>query len=447
MKRVLPLFLYGIILTMLALFIVSPGHMEEQHLPFFSILNAAMITVGTSWVLKSTLFLVLSPWYSSVWTQKKRRLPVATYRPLVSAIVPAWNEEVGLVPTIKTILASTYRPLEIVVVNDGSTDSSDARMRAFLEKYERTMQGSERYVPIVYHYQHNGGKGSALNTGIGLAHGEIIVTFDADSVIHAEAIEHFVSYFADPHVMAAAGNIKVGNTKTLLGTIQGLEYMFGFHLKKAEALLGVVFVIGGAASAFRKEVFVRLGGYHTGTLTEDMDFSLRIQEAGMKIVYVPEAIVHTEGPTSLNGLLKQRLRWKRGRLEAFQMHRRFFFGRQQGINKPFFWIVLPLVILEDIESILGAIFTLLLYLLSALTHDFSVLLATIFVVAITFVLQFSEEKAFRKPSFFLLAPLVWFFFHLVTFVELHSLFKALWTFYRKREVTWQKWQRTGVADS
>jgi len=223
--------------------------------------------------------------------------------------------------------------------------------------------------------------------------------------------------------------------------------MFGFHLKKAEALLGAVFVIGGAASAFRREVFMKLGGYHTGTLTEDMDISLRIQEAGMKIVYVPEAIIHTEGPTTLHELLKQRLRWKRGRVEALQMHKSFFFSTQKGPNKLFFWVILPLVILEDIEGILGAVFTILLYILSFFTHDFTVLLSTLFVVAITFFLQFSEERPYRKFSYFLLAPIIWYLFHLVTFVEIHSLFKALWTFYRKQEVKWQVWKRTGVADS
>lgn len=447
MKIVLYVLLYAAVIAMLVLFFFFPASMEQSNIPYFSTINLAMIIVGTSWVLKSTFYLLLSPWYSYIWTRRKRRFAHRNYRPLVSVIIPAWNEEVGLVATVKTILASTYRPLEIVVVNDGSTDRSDAIMREFIHKYETRLRGSQRYVPIIYHYQENGGKGSALNAGISLAHGEIITTFDADSVIHEEAVQHFVEYFADPEVMAAAGTIHVGNTKTLLGTIQGLEYLFGFHLKKAEALLGVVFVIGGAASAFRKEVFDRLGGYHTGTLTEDMDLSLRIQEAGMRIVYVPEALVHTEGPTSLRGLLKQRLRWKRGRIEAFADHKHSFFSFKKGINRAFFWIVLPLVIFEDIQAILGVSFMILLYVLSFMTLDFSILLATLLIVAITFVLQFSEEKHYRKFSYFILTPIVWFLFHLVTFVELHSLFNAYWTYIRKREVKWQVWKRTGVADS
>lgn len=128
------------------------------------------------------------------------------------------------------------------------------------------------------------------------------------------------------------------------------------------------------------------------------------------------------------------------------MHRESFF-RAHGSNKPFFWIILPLVVLGDLEIILGAAYILLLYFYSFLYHDFSLLLLTLVISTITFVLQLSEERYFRKFSYFALAPLFWFFMHLTIFVELEALIKARYTFYRKREVKWQKWQRTGVADS
>jgi biofilm PGA synthesis N-glycosyltransferase PgaC len=445
-KFILSLFLYAILIAMIVTTILMPDNLQKNQPAYFHYFSIFIITIGVIWVTKSTFYMMLAPWYSYVWTKRRRYFARRNYRPLVTVIIPAWNEEVGLVSTLKTILANSYRPLEIVVVNDGSTDNSDSVMRAFIQKYQMSVGGSSNYAHVIYHYQPNGGKGTALNTGIALSHGEIIVTFDADSVIHEEAIAHFVSYFADPDVMAAAGNIMIGNTKTILGFIQSIEYFLGFQIKKAEALLGIVFVIGGAASAFRRIVFTRMGGYDTGTLTEDLDLSLRIQEAGMRIVYVPEAIIHTEGPTSLNGLRKQRLRWKRGRIEAFHMHRSSFF-RMKGRNKLFFWIVLPLVIFGDVEIVLGTIYILLLYFYSFLYHDFSLLLLTIAISTVTFFLQLSEERYFRKFSNFLLTPLFWFFLHLTIFVELDSLFKALYTFYRKREVKWQKWQRTGVADS
>ncbi|MEO9028582.1 MAG: glycosyltransferase [Ktedonobacteraceae bacterium] len=443
-KFLLLLFLYSMLIAMIFCAIRYPGNIGYTNFKYFYI---AMLFMGFTWMMKTVFFTLLAPWYTHIWARRKRYFAQRNYKPLVSVIIPAWNEEVGLVSTLKTILASSYRPLEVIVVNDGSTDRSDEFMRAFLQKYQNNLGGLPNYVPVIYHYQPNGGKGVALNTGIVLSHGEIIVTFDADCVVHEDAVKHFVSYFADPEVMAAAGNIRIGNTKTILGFIQGLEYYMGFQTKKAEAVLSIVFVIGGAASAFRREVFAKLGGYHVGALTEDIDISLRIQEAGMRIVYAPEAIVHTEGPTTLRSLLTQRLRWKRGRIEAFSMHKSSFFSRKKGSNKPFFWIILPLIILEDIEFFFGAAYIIMLYVYSIMAHDFSILLLNITLATFLYTIQFTEDKQYRKLSYFLLSPLIWFLFHLVTFVEINAHIKALYTFFLKREVKWQKWQRTGVADS
>jgi biofilm PGA synthesis N-glycosyltransferase PgaC len=443
-KALLYIFLYGILIAIIGATHLIPVNLQRDQLPFFHFVFICIIITNILWIVKTVVFTLLAPWYTSILEWRRRTCTVDNSRPLVSTIIPAWNEEVGLVSTVKTLLISSYRPLEIVVVNDGSTDGSDEKMRAFIQEYQSTMEGSSSYVPIIYHYQANGGKGSALNTGISLSHGEIIVTFDADSVVHKHAIQHFVSYFADPGVMAAAGNIKIGNTKTILGLIQSLEYCIGFQLKKTEALFGIVFVIGGAAAAFRREVFQRLGKYNVGTLTEDLDISLRIQEAGMRIVYVPEAIVHTEGPTTLQGLLKQRLRWKRGRIEALNAHRSSIFNRKKGARKPFFWIVLPMILVEDIQSMFGALYVILVYAYSLLTLNFSLLLLNIVVTGAILLFQLSEDRHLRELLYILLIPISWFLLHFVTFVELNAFCKALYTFCRKREVKWQKWQRTGV---
>ena len=443
-KTSLYIFLYGVLIAIIAGTYLIPANLQKDQLPFFHIVFICIIITNGLWILKTVVFTLLAPWYIHILERRRQTCTLHNFKPLVSTIIPAWNEEVGLVSTVKTLLISSYRPLEIVVVNDGSTDKSDEKMRAFIQEYQLHLEGSPNYVPIIYHYQPNGGKGSALNKGISLSHGEIIMTFDADSVVHKHAIQHFVSYFADPDVMAAAGNIKIGNTKTILGLIQSLEYCIGFQLKKTEALLGTVFVIGGAAAAFRREVFQRLGRYNVGTLTEDLDISLRIQEAGMRIVYVPEAIVHTEGPTTLHSLLKQRLRWKRGRIEALNAHKSSLFSRKQGSRNFFFWIVLPMILVEDIQSLFGALYVILVYTYSLLTLNFSLLLLNIVVSSAILLFQMSEDRHFRELLYILLIPISWFMLHFVTFVELNAFCRAFYTFYRKREVKWQKWQRTGV---
>jgi poly-beta-1,6-N-acetyl-D-glucosamine synthase len=435
---------------MILLLLLNVRQREGNQL-FILVMSYGMILVAGIWFSKYVVYLLLSPWYEFSVIHIKQRLhrqqmQQTYYNPLVSVILPAWNEEVGLVNTIKTVLANNYRPMEIVIVNDGSTDKSDEVMRAFIRKYDRAMLGTSQYIPMLYHYQPNGGKGSALNTGIRLARGEILVSFDADCAVHEDCITHFVSCFTNPAVMAVAGNIKIGNTRNIIGVIQSLEYIFGFHLKKAEALLGTVFVIGGAASAFRKEVFTRIGGYNPRMITEDMDISLRIQEAGMKVAYAPEAIVHTEGASNLRGLFKQRLRWKRGVIEALIFHRSSFFRPDKGLNKLFFWVALPLVVVEHATLSLGLIFAISLYLYTFLFHDVTMLLVTVFMVTITFCIIFTGDEHYRKPSYLLLAPILWYLFHITAFVEVFSQFIAIWTLYRKRDVRWQKWQRKGVVD-
>ena len=129
------------------------------------------------------------------------------------------------------------------------------------------------------------------------------------------------------------------------------------------------------------------------------------------------------------------------------MHKSSFFSREKGMNKPFFWIVLPLVVLEDVEMVLGATYIILLYLYSLLNHDFSYLLSIIAIVTVISFLQLSDDRYFRKFSSLLLAPVVWFLLHIKMFIDLFSFIQALYTFYRKREIKWQKWERTGVADS
>lgn len=448
MKKIL---LYILLYTMLIGMILSAIFIQPRpfnHPTFYSTMYILLILSGVG-APKQLLFLVLAPWYPLRCIRNKRRFAHWNYKPLVSVIIPACNEEVGLLATVKTILASSYYPLEIVVVNDGSTDRSDAMMRAFLAKYQASMSDipQHKYIPIYYHYQPNGGKGSALNCGIALAHGEIIMTFDADSAVHQDAIQHMVAYFADPQVMAAAGDIKVGNTRTILGTVQDLEYMFAFYTKRAEALLGTIVVIGGAFGAFRREVFEELGLYHAGTLTEDIDLTFRIQEAGMKIIYTPDSLVHTEGPTTLRSLLKQRLRWKRGRIEAYHMHKDFFFGLQKKLNRPLFWLLLPMVVVEDFAYICGALFTLMLYIYSFLTLNFIMLLSISFVCAVIYVLLFIENASYRKPVYLITLPITWFLMNLVMFAEQYAIIMAYWTFFSKREVKWQKWKRTGVVDS
>ncbi|MBI2120900.1 MAG: glycosyltransferase family 2 protein [Parcubacteria group bacterium] len=449
--------LYAFTLGIIAsVFYLAPNERND-----FPIFRSFIIVFATILLVKYFIYMFLSPWHdvAVLWREKKKerrsekqrwskQSATATAAPRVSVIIPAWNEEVGLLTTVKTILASTYRHVEIVVINDGSTDSSDRMMRDFLAEYEETTRQEPRttHIDIVYFYKENGGKGVALNTGIEISTGDIILSIDADCAVSPHAVANFVKHFDDPLVMAAVGNVKIGDTKTILGMIQYLEFLFSFYFKKAESLLNTIYIIGGAAGAFRREVFEQIGMYNHGNITEDIELSVRIQNAGMRIVYVSDAIIYTEGASTLTGLMKQRLRWKRGRFQTFYDHRHLFFSSEKHHNKILTWFVLPLALFGDTQLFFEVIFLSFLYIYSFLTHDFSSFVSGIVVVSSMFAVQmFFDDKTTNRLSFYFFAPIGWLLFYVSTMVEYYALVQSFWGFYRKKEVTWQKWQRTGCV--
>lgn len=229
----------------------------------------------------------------------------------VSVIVPAWNEEVGIRTSILSLLSNSYDNLEIIVVNDGSTDKTDQVIRTFIEKHFKPEIFGTKTLKYI-DKKENGGKGSAINAGIKKSSGDLIITMDADTTFERDAILNMARYFVDPTLDAAVGNVKVSNTKTMIGLLQQIEYTMGFYFKRTHAFFGSEYIIGGAFGAFRRSVFNRFGYFDEVNKTEDIEFSTRLQYNGCTIMFAEDAIAYTEGASTLKGLFKQRLRWKKG---------------------------------------------------------------------------------------------------------------------------------------
>lgn len=421
---------------------------DRNSFPLFRIF---IIIFATILLTKYFVYMVVSPWYDVVmyWKEKVRKenKPEKHYPP-VSVIVPAWNEEVGLIRTIETILASTYTNLEIVVINDGSIDNSDVLMKAFVKEYDNRPHVIGEKISIVYKYKQNGGKGMALNDGIKISIGEIIISIDADCILLPDTIANFVKYFEDEKIMAAVGNVKIGNQDTLLGTLQYLEFLFSFYFKKADSLFNTIYIIGGAAGAFRRSVFKNIGVYSDVNITEDIDLSVRIQKAGMPIVYASQAIVYTEAATTFKGLAAQRLRWKRGRFQTFYDHRNLFFSDQRKHNVLLSWLVLPLAVFGDIQLLFEVFFIVFLYIYSFITHDFSSFVSGIIIVSSMFFVQILDDTTTKRKdsaSLYFLAPIGWLLFYVTTVIEYRALVKAIWGLVMRQEITWQKWKRVGLT--
>jgi len=173
----------------------------------------------------------------------------------------------------------------------------------------------------------NRGKASALNMGIAHAQGKLILCTDADSRLDPDALTRAAAHFTDPYVGAVAGNVKVANRLNELTRLQALEYIEGLNLvRAAQAYFHRVAVIPGPLGLFRKDVLDEVGRYEDDTYAEDCDLTLRVMLAGWDVEYESQAVVWTEAPETIGGLVLQRYRWGRGVLQAINKNRRFLFG-------------------------------------------------------------------------------------------------------------------------
>ncbi len=235
-----------------------------------------------------------------------------SFRPSVSVIIAAFNEAKVIGRTIEAVLASHYPDLEIVVVDDGSSDDTSGVVT--------TLFGDRPEVRMLR--QPNGGKASALNRGIEAARGEIIVALDADTLFLPDTISKLVRRFEDPGVGAVAGNVKVGNRINPLTYWQAIEYITSQNLdRRAYAAINSVSVVPGAVGAWRRSAIVRAGGYSTDTMAEDMDLTWRIRRGGWQIKTDSDAIGYTEAPDTFRMLFRQRFRWAFGTLQSLWKHR------------------------------------------------------------------------------------------------------------------------------
>ncbi len=233
--------------------------------------------------------------------------------PPVTVIVPAYNEETVVLRTVDSVLASDYAKMKVIVVDDGSTDKTFDVVKA--------AYGTDPRVRLVR--QDNQGKAQALNHGYWLAHSEIIVAIDADTMILPDAVSRLVRHFANPKVGAVAGNTKVGNRMNMLTRLQAVEYITSQNLdRRAFERFNAILVVPGAIGAWRKPVVDTVGGYSSETLAEDADLTVAIIRAGYRVTYEAGAIAMTEAPETLSQLLRQRLRWSLGIMQTGWKHKR-----------------------------------------------------------------------------------------------------------------------------
>lgn len=243
--------------------------------------------------------------------------------PLVSVIIPAFNEERVIEASVRRILESDYPALEVIVADDGSKDRTSAIVASAF--------GQDPRVQLLT--LTNGGKASALNRALLVARGDYIVALDADTQFERACIGLLVRWFADKRIGAVAGNAKVGNRVNLVTRWQAVEYVTAQNIeRRALTRFDAIMVVPGAVGAWRRAALDEVGGYPEDTLAEDQDLTIAIQRKGWKVAYDEDAIAWTEAPESFASLARQRFRWSFGTLQCLWKHRGALIeGRPAGL--------------------------------------------------------------------------------------------------------------------
>ncbi|MDX9704269.1 MAG: glycosyltransferase [Weeksellaceae bacterium] len=334
----------------------------------------------------------------SEWHKARQMLHLEN--PLVTVLVPGHNEGKHLYKLIESIGNQTYKNLELIVVDDGSTDDTPLIGRSFEKsgKIGRFLRTEER-----------GGKASAANLGLHYSSGKYIVHLDADSSLEPRAIEKIlIPFYRFERVGAVGGNLIVRNqAQSLTTTMQYIEYAKSISTSRIVlSQLGLYKIVSGAFGAFPREVLERVGGWDIGPGL-DGDITVKIRKIDYNIVFEEEAVCRTHVPTTWKALTKQRLRWSRSLVRfRIRKHRDVWYPNKNfrranffsffenvffGLVLDFLWIFYMMKILIEIPE----------FLIVWIPFKYTIYTAISFVIYIFALSVSKEQKEFLKKIIYI----------------------------------------------
>jgi cellulose synthase/poly-beta-1,6-N-acetylglucosamine synthase-like glycosyltransferase len=299
--------------------------------------------------------------------------------PRVSMLAPAHNEEATVGESVRGLLTLQYPNLEVVLVNDGSTDATMEELASRFDlqplhpvyrhvvptKPVRGLYRSRSMPSLVVVNKDNGGKADSLNAGLNIATGALVCAIDADTLIEPDGLLRVVQPFlASEEVLASGGTIRVANGSVVRGGrvvvpraprrplpgIQSVEYLRAFLFGRLGwNRLGGNLIISGAFGLFQRDALREIGGYQSDSIGEDMELVVRLRRRSLergesgRVVFVPDPVAWTEAPGSLRVLGRQRDRWQRGLADVLVRHRRLIGNPRYGalglVVAPYFVVV------------------------------------------------------------------------------------------------------------
>lgn len=397
-------------------------------LALFSVLSFACFAVGLVTLVYYPLALA--------FVFRRRKPPVfQSGTPLVSIIVPAYNEARVIRHCVDSILASAYPNREIILVDDGSTDDTLAAMRDY-----------ERQPGVTVLGRRNGGKASALNAGLTQARGEIILFVDADGIFARDTIDELLAAFDSERIGAVCGSDSPANLDRLLTRLANLQTHVGTGFaRRALSFINCLPIVSGNLGAFRRSVLEKTGPFREGFIGEDLELTWRVHKAGYRVVFQPRATVRAETPSTIRGLWKQRVRWARGLLQTARIHRDMFFNPRYGLFAFYLGINMVSMVLIPLFQLASIIILPILAVQEASPVPVNVLgivgwLGLGFAFAAS-VFSIGLDRAWKDLRHLYVAPLWVLYSFFMDAVTVWALILEL----RGGEARWNKLERTGVV--
>lgn len=350
------------------------------------------------------LFYIFIPLFTAKGNTELKKI---TEEKSISILVPAYNEENIILNCLQGILNVNYNNYEVIIINDGSNDSTFSLLNKTLnlEINNRKLTGCIKYEKIKEIYQStlypqiyvidkfNGGKADSLNAGIDCATKDIVITLDADSILEPDSLNFMNNAFEDKLVLAAGGMVQISqgfygnflNPKPTfkangLVRYQIIQYLTAFYLHKmTQSKFNSMTVISGAFGAFKRHALLEVNGYRK-TVGEDMDITLRVQKLiktkyeKHKLIFVPQAVCYTECPSTFKALWNQRIRWQKAFIDCIFIYKKAFF-RELGFKTSIYLLVDSLAL-----GTLNAFPTLIIPVMLVINNDNFIIVMALFTI-------------------------------------------------------------------
>lgn len=403
----------------------------------------------------------------------RKNVQEVPFEPKVTVLIPAHNEELGIIRCLETVSKSTYRNLSIVVIDDASSDTTSKLVREYIGAHtkrvtSRIVVKDGKTVREYFRPQDgpaiclltrpvNSGKAGGLNYALKHAvDSGLTMTLDADSVLDKHAIANAVAYFKDEKIVGVAANVQVMQQRSVLGMLQKFEHMIGYRSKKFYSLANCEFVIGGVASTYRYETLKELGFYDTDTATEDIALSMKIAASGNRenrMVYGADVVASTEGVQTFSALMRQRYRWKLGTLQILFKYRSMLANTDNKYSRMLTMYRMPMAFLSEVLLVLQPFILAYVIYLSFMHGSLGTLLGgylTITLYVLWSLLPDEHHSRRQKLVLSAYAPAMYFIFFLMDFVQIMAIFKCLINFKQftrlsNAHVTWVSPKRLGSA--